>query len=151
MAVLNNWDLKDENNAIYQKDSERIFMVSDLGASFGSAGRVWPPYKAKDNFDSYSHSKFIRGVTAQGTVDFVVPARPGWKLFLNPKEYMARVHLEWIGRDIPKADAIWLGQLMARLSPQQIRDAFKASGYSPEETEQFASVLQQRITELTRL
>src|SRR5580700_4201377 len=36
MAVINNWDLKDENNAIYRNGSDRIYMVSDLGASFGT-------------------------------------------------------------------------------------------------------------------
>ena len=38
MAVLNNWDLKDKNNAIYQEGTERIYAVSDLGASFGCPG-----------------------------------------------------------------------------------------------------------------
>src|SRR5207248_10541445 len=60
MAVINNWDLKDENNAIYRNGAERIYMVSDLGASFGTAGRGWPSYKGKGNLDSYRHSKFLR-------------------------------------------------------------------------------------------
>src|SRR6202140_3964487 len=42
MAVINNWDLKDENNAVYKEGSENRYMVSDLGASFSSAGRTWP-------------------------------------------------------------------------------------------------------------
>ena len=33
MAVINNWDLKDVNNAIYQAGGERVYMVSDLGAT----------------------------------------------------------------------------------------------------------------------
>src|SRR5437764_318429 len=55
MAVINNWDLKDENNAIYRNGAERIYMVSDLGASLGSAGRGWPSYKGKGNLNSYRH------------------------------------------------------------------------------------------------
>jgi hypothetical protein len=62
MALVNNWDLKDDNNAIYQYGPERIYLVSDLGASFGSAGRTWPPAKAKDNLESYRKSKFIRRI-----------------------------------------------------------------------------------------
>jgi hypothetical protein len=44
-----------------------------------------------------------------------------------------------------------MGQLLAKLSPQQIRDAFRAAGYSPEEIEEFAAVLEARIGELTKL
>ena len=140
MAVINNWDLKDVNNAIYQVGPERIYMVSDLGASFGSAGRTWPPARGKDNLESYRKSKFIRRLTAD-SVDFAVPARPTWKFWVDPPEVIRRIHLEWIGRNVPRADAKWIGQLLARLSPQQLRDAFRAGGYSPEETEQFAKLV----------
>jgi hypothetical protein len=61
MALLNNWDLKDVNNAVYDTGSKRIYMVSDLGAGFGSAGRSWPATRAKDNRNSYSRSKLIGG------------------------------------------------------------------------------------------
>ena len=83
MAVINNWDLKDVNNAIYQVGPDRIYMVSDLGASFGSAGRTWPPAKGKDNLESYRKSKFIRRLTAD-SVDFATPARPTWKFLGGP-------------------------------------------------------------------
>jgi hypothetical protein len=44
-----------------------------------------------------------------------------------------------------------MGQMLAKLSPSQIRDAFKAADYSPEETEGFARVVERRIAELTDL
>ncbi|HUE23874.1 MAG TPA: hypothetical protein VMQ86_19455, partial [Bryobacteraceae bacterium] len=150
MAVIDNWDLKDENNSIYQDGNRRIYMVSDLGASFGTVGRGFPPRKAKGNLDSYTHARLIRKVAAS-TVDFQVPARPSLIYFLAVKEYAQRVRLEWIGRDIPLQDARWMGQLLARLSPKQIRDAFRAAGYSPEETDAFAAVMERRIAQLTRL
>jgi hypothetical protein len=41
MAVINNWDLKDENNAVYQVNGadgpRQLYLVSDLGASFGTS------------------------------------------------------------------------------------------------------------------
>ena len=77
MATVNNWDLKDVNNEIVQKGSELIYMVSDLGASFGTAGETRPLSKAKGNVDSYINSKFIRSMTPT-TVSFEVPARPSW-------------------------------------------------------------------------
>jgi hypothetical protein len=150
MAVINNWDLKDENNAVYQAGPERIYMISDLGASFGAAGRTWPREKAKDNLASYRQSLFIRRTTAD-TVDFAVPARPRWVYWVDPPEVIRRIHLEWIGKNVPRQDAKWMGQLLARLSPQQVRDAFRAGGYSPDESEQFAKLLEQRISVLTDL
>jgi hypothetical protein len=150
MALINNWDLKDENNAIYQKGNERIYMVSDLGASFGSAGRSWPREKEKGDFDSYKQSKFIRKVT-DSTVDFQVPARPRYVYMVDPMAYWRRVHLEWIGRNVPREDVRWMGHLLARLSPKQIRDAFRAAGYSPQEADDFASAMERRIAILTDL
>jgi hypothetical protein len=150
MALINNWDLKDENNAICQKGSERIYMVSDLGASFGSAGRSWPRDKAKGNPDSYRQSKFIRQ-TAADWVDFRVPARPRFVYLVDPKAYIARVRLEGIANHVPRADARWMGELLAHLSPLQIRDAFRAAGYSPQEVEGFSTVIESRIAVLTDL
>ena len=150
MAVINNWDLKDENNAIYQIGGRQIYMVSDLGASFGSAGRTWPPEKSKGNIDSYSRSRFIRRLTPE-FVSFQAPARPRWVLAVNPKEYLRRIHLEWIGKNVPRSDAKWMGSMLARLSQQQIHDAFRAAGYSPKEIDEFSDVLMHRITTLSDL
>jgi len=36
MALINNWDLKDVNNAVHEYEGKRIYLISDLGASFGS-------------------------------------------------------------------------------------------------------------------
>lgn len=150
MALINNWDLKDENNAIYKVDSQLIYMVSDLGATFGSAGRTWPRDRAKDNLDSYSHSRFIRR-TAGDLIDFETPGRPRWVFWVNPKEYISRLHLERIGKGVPRADAKWMGQVLSRLSPDQIHDAFRAGGYSPQEIDAFSKIIQTRISVLTDL
>jgi hypothetical protein len=163
MALINNWDLKDQNNAVYaEKDESRdekhkhgsedpmVFMVSDVGASFGTAGRVRNRALAKGNVDSYRESKFIRRIDGD-YVDFDVPAREPWVMAVNPKEYIIRLRLQWIGRHIPRADARWIGQLLGRLSAEQIHDAFRAGGYSPEQVEAFSRVLTQRIKELNEL
>ena len=70
---------------------------------------------------------------------------------VNPREYISRVHLEWIGRRIPRGDARWLGEQLGRLSPAQIRAAFRAAGYSPEEIEGFSKIVEGRIAELKEL
>jgi hypothetical protein len=69
----------------------------------------------------------------------------------SAKAFFMRVHLEHLGRNVPRADAKWVGQLLARLSPAQIHDAFRAAGYSPEEIEAFSRLLEKRITELSDL
>jgi hypothetical protein len=150
MSLINNWDLKDINNSVYREASQSVYMVGDLGASFGSAGVSWPIDRAKDNLISYSHSKFIRHI-GPDTVDFQAPARPCFVRIVNLKAYFGRIHLEHLGRNVPRADARWLGQLLARLSPVQIQDAFRAAGYSPQEVQAFAGVVEERITVLAGL
>jgi len=42
MALLSNWDMKDDNNAVYvdkNDPSKLIYGVTDVGASFGTSGR----------------------------------------------------------------------------------------------------------------
>jgi len=149
MALINNWDLKDMNTAIYQEGNNRVFLIGDLGASFGAAGRSRAA-DSKGNPMAYSQSQFVRSVH-DDTVDFKAPARPSWFYLVNPKEYLSRVRMEWIGKGVPREDVRWMAQWLARLSPRQIRDAFRAGGYSPEETEQFAQALERRIAALTDL
>ncbi len=154
MALINNWDLKDDNNSIYHvkhpEDSsspDDIYMVSDIGASFGTTGFSWTQNISKGNFNSYSHSKFIRKVTPQ-YVDFNVPTRASLIHIFTPPEYIRRLQLRWIGRRIPREDVHWIGQLLAQLSPEQIRDAIRAAGYPPDQVEGYAKVVEKRIAEL---
>jgi hypothetical protein len=153
MAVLNNWDLKDENNTVYKakgaKDSAEIYEVSDLGASFGTTNLVPGHEKSRGNLQAFEHSHFIKRKT-RTTVDFATPGRPAFPAMLNPWEF-SRIKLEWIGRDIPRADAKWIGLILSRLSPSQIRDAFRSADYSPAEVERFSQVVERRIAELNAL
>jgi len=150
MAVINNWDLKDANNAIYEEGPQRLYLVSDLGASFGTTGFNPNHEISKGNLRNYERSHFITRKT-DNYVDFGVPSRPAFLVFFNPSEFSMRMKLRWIGKRIPRNDARWMGQMLAKLSPSQIRDAFRAAGYSPEETDRFAAVVERRIGELTAL
>jgi hypothetical protein len=157
MALINNWDLKDVNNAIYEDQRAeaggspaRIYMISDLGASFGTTGLSWTQRKSKGNLASYVHSSFITKVTPH-YVNFTTPSRPALILVANPYKFFSRLGLRWIGRQVPREDVGWMGRLLARLSPVQIRDAFRAAGYSPQEVDGFAKVVEAGIAELTHL
>jgi hypothetical protein len=56
-----------------------------------------------------------------------------------------------ITKHIPRADAKWLGQGLSPLSEKQIRDCFRAGGYTQEEAEGYAAVIQNRIAALNAL
>lgn len=150
MALINNWDLKDENNAIRDDGSRLIYLVSDLGASFGTSGRSWPFEKERGNLTSYSRAPLFRRVDAH-YVDFRAPFRPKFVFMVNPFEYIRHVRLEWVGHHIPREDAGWMGRLLSRLSPHQIEDAFHAAGYSEQQVAGFSQVLEKRISQLSDL
>jgi hypothetical protein len=157
MAVINDWDLKDVNNAIRARTDrsgavpdERVYEVKDLGSTFGSTGLERTPAQSDGNLERYARSRFIKKVTP-AYVDFAVPRRAAWIVLANPREFLMRLRLRWIGRHIPRQDARWMGRLLARLSPQQIRDAFRAAGYSDPDIDRFSAILRSRIEQLNAL
>ena len=155
MALMNSWDLKDENNEIYVDDKNsslplKIYAVSDLGASFGTTGYSWTGAMGKGNLKSYGHSRFI-GKVGTEFVDFNVPTRPALIYFFHLPGLIHRMQMRWIGRHIPREDAKWMGDVLSHLSAAQIQDAFRSAGYSPEEVDGFSKVLEERIAELSKL
>jgi hypothetical protein len=150
MALINNRELKDVNNAVYNKPGEQIYLVSDLGATFGPSGRGWPQSRAKDDFSFFEQSQFIQSESSD-TVDFGSPGRPRWEYAVSPIAFYKRIQMQSITKKVPRTDARWLGELLSRLSADQIRDAFRAAGYQPAEVDGFTAVIEQRIQELKRL
>ena len=156
MAVMNNWDLKDVNNAVYNdtKHDRQIFLVSDIGATFASNDEHVHHDTDKGNLASYEHSKFITKQTAE-TVSFGTPMLPaGLVLRRGPVllgEAARREALDWIGHDIPLADARWIGGLLGQLTHQQLEDAFRAGNFPEDQREEFVKIVSDRITELKAL
>ncbi len=156
MAVLNSWDLKTENNAVYsnEKTGRQLFLVSDTGASFGTNSVRMENANGKGNVEKYAESKFITHET-EAEVSFGTPAPPTDLLMesggmLAPL-YFKRLGYDWIGDDIPRADARWMGSLLGQLTRQQLSDAFRAAQFTPEETNEYVSILEDRITQLKAL
>jgi hypothetical protein len=150
MALINNWDLKDVNNATYDTDEGKLYMVTDLGASFGTTGESWTHERSKGNLQQFRRSRFITRTTATH-VTFGTPSRPSPIFAFNPREFFSRINMEWIGHRIPRDDVRWIAGALAKLSPQQIRDAFRAAGYTQEDVEGFAQVVERRIAALQEL
>jgi hypothetical protein len=146
MALINNWDLKEINNAIYDEKGEGPrYVVSDLGATFGETGNTIT--RSKSNPGDYSDSKFIEKVTPEH-VDFVLSSRPLFITAIDIPNYATRTHMQDIVKKIPVADAKWLGKLLEPLTDEQIRDCFRAAGYSPEAVEGNAAMVKDRIRDL---
>lgn len=152
MAVMNNWDLKDENNAVFRDKSSGsdIFLTSDIGATFGTNGLSWSKDRSKGDVDTFKKSKFITHKT-ESEVSFGTPAAPNPVLAPNVKLYHMRHDLEWIGKNIPIADARWIASLLKQLSHQQLVDAFRAGDFPPDEIDKYVSVVEARISELAAL
>lgn len=156
MAVINNWDLKDVNNAVYMdsKNSQQVFLVSDIGATFGSNGVSWTKSRSKGNLESFKASGFIQRKT-DATVDFSTPKKPTGMLLATlgatSKSFAMRKDLDWIGNDIPIQDARWIGGLLGQLSHQQLVDAFRAGNFPQEEADAYVQIVESRIDELKKL
>jgi hypothetical protein len=152
MAVMNNWDLKDVNNAVYsdQSSNHDIFLTSDIGATFGTNGLSWTKDRSKGDVDTFQKSKFITH-QADGVVNFGTPAPPVALMAVNAKQYQMRRNLEWIGEEVPIADARWIGSLLKQLSHEQLIDAFRAGHFPPDEIDKYVSVVEERIQELSAL
>ena len=149
MSLINNWDLKEVNNSIYEINGERRYVVADVGATFGKTGD--PLTRSKSDVKGFEKSKFIEKEEKGGYVDFVLHSRPPIFAAVNAENYKERSNMEKITKHIPHDDARWLGERLSRLSDQQIRDCFRSAGYTADEVEEYTRVIKDRIAELNAL
>lgn len=171
MALLNNWDLKDENNSIYKdKDKEKkkdekdkdtdkdkagdssreIYLVSDVGSTFGTTGYHYYGGWSKNDLSAYSRSKFISHVHSK-YVDFNEPTHPPFIYVFGIVRWVRHLHERGVTKHIPREDVKWIAGLLAQLTPQQIRDAFRAAGYTDAQVEILTSAVRERIGQLSQL
>jgi hypothetical protein len=150
MALINNWDLKADNNSVYdQGDAGERNLVSDLGASLGRTGSSFS--RSKGVMQDYVQTKFVQKVTPDHA-DFVMHSRPFFLLYVFSHDYYSlRTRMESVTRRIPIADARWLGNLLGQYSSAQIGDCFRAGGFSPAEVAGYTEVVMQRIDALKKL
>jgi hypothetical protein len=70
---------------------------------------------------------------------------------LEAKQYAMRKGLEWIGKNIPREDARWIGSMLRQLSHQQIVDAFRAGQFPSDQIDAYVDIVESRIQELATL
>ena len=135
--------------AVISGNGDVRYVVSDLGASFGRTGAFFS--RSKGKVKDYTKDEFIRATTPE-TVDFVMRNKPGGIIrFLKPGYARQRIAMANTVANIPLADARWIGRQLARLTPEQIRAAFEASGFTAKEVDGYLTELNKRIAELNAL
>jgi hypothetical protein len=149
MALINDWDLKEVNNSIYdEQDGEQRYAVSDLGASFGRNSNEYS--RSKANVEGYQRSGFIKAIRPQ-EVDFVLQHYPFWVTAVRTVHFREYGRMEELVQHIPRTDVTWIGELLAQLSDAQIGDAFRAAGFSAQEVDAFTVTIRARIAQLSTL
>ena len=137
MVLINNWDIKDSNNEILAArdgtagPNELRYIISDLGGSFGKTGGIIS--RSRNKASDFVKADFIESVKGN-LIDFNYGGK-NQKLFTN----------------ISVADAKWIGGYLARLSDEQIKDAFRAANYSSEEVEALSMAVRRRIDALNNV
>ena len=156
MILLNNFDAHSGNNRIIYVDGSRgneaRYYVTDLGATLGRAGGLGGT-RTKNDLADFLSTRFVLGVD-EDAVKFDYDTRPtglGHLSVLHPVYYRSQVKKEKAMRGIPISHARWIGSLLAQLSDQQLRDAFRAANYEEGTREGYVTALRERINQLTQL
>ena len=137
MLLINNWDMKDDNNQILATrddaggDDPLRYIISDLGGSFGKTGGVIT--RSRNKPSDYVKTQFIEKVNGD-VIDFNYGGK-NKKLFDN----------------ITVADAGWISGWLTRLSDEQIKDAFRAANYPAADVDEMAKSFRERINTLAAL
>jgi hypothetical protein len=137
MALLNNWDLKDDNNRVVYvpgaggRRGELRYIISDLGTTFGRTGNFIS--RNRNEPAAYVKTRFVERVDG-GLVRF---------------DYSGKNMV--LFADISVENAKWVGGLLARLSDAQLSDAFRAANYTDAEVHMLAAAVRARINELVNL
>jgi len=138
MVMVNNWDIKTAQNALYVVAQDGVemghhYVVRDVGAAFGRT--AWASMGTKDDPEEFEKETFIDRVE-------------GNRVLFHYKGAIMEPHLL---DGITPADVRWICGLMARLTDQQLSDAFRAGGFSDAEASRHIKRLKEKIQEGLRV
>jgi hypothetical protein len=134
VALLNNWDFRSGNTAVFRLASgdavEDWYVVSDLGTAFGRMNGGLFRKHSRWNLEHYENDA---------------------ALILRADRKVVELHYRPDGRArarVPTEHARWFSQLASRLSDSQIRQALLAAGASDLEIRGFSARLMAKMAEL---
>jgi hypothetical protein len=139
--IFNNWDLKAQNNKIYEykepvRGVTRAYVVRDVGASFGKTRRPWDlrwlwdrgsPQGTKNSVEDFESEGFIIGVEGDRVL---FDMNTGHRRLLE---------------SLTVADVRWTCELLNRLSREQMLDAFRAANYDAAVAERFVQKIRAKV------
>ena len=143
--ILAQWDWKTSNNKIYELKEpingvQRWFVVRDIG---GSLGKFTYPTILKwfrlRGFGQGSRND-LPGFEQQGFIESIDADR-------------GRVDFDYRGiyRDVvdiaTAADVRWTCERLSQLTDAQWRDAFRAGGYTPEQTKRYVDKIKEKVAQ----
>jgi len=140
MVMVNNWDIKTSNNALFEFDAAagatpRWFVVKDLGASLGRTGltgTLFGPFRGtKNSIEDFERERFIADVS-------------GDRVILH---YGGAAYEPALPDVVRTSHVRWLTDRLARLSDEQWRHAFEAAGYSRTVQERYVTRLKAKVVE----
>jgi hypothetical protein len=133
MALVNNWDLKSQQNTVYVTTGKGApqyhYVVKDLGASLGKTRWLLPG--TRDDIEAFEQEPFIKSVSGN----------------------RVKFHFQGAWREPQLLDSVapqdlqWMCERLARLTRAQWLDAFRAGGYTDAEADRFIRRIQQKIDE----
>ena len=140
--MLNNWDLKDSNNKVYEINASeggprRLYVVRDLGASLGSNEQAKWVRWMRIRFQQGSKND-LQGFLDSGFISKVENGRVTFEYSGPNKSLVSNISVE---------DVRWTAQLMSRLSDKQWQDAFRAAGYTESDSARFIAKLKEKVAQ----
>jgi hypothetical protein len=140
--LLNNWDLKTNNNRIYETTDasqrpRRHFIVRDVGSSLGHSRQFWffatigtrGMQGSKNNVDDFEAHGFITKVDGDD-VDF---------------DYRG-LNQALVDR-VTAPDVIWACALLNRMPDRHWQAAFKAGGYPQDHADRYIRKIKEKIAQ----
>jgi hypothetical protein len=139
--MLNNWDWKTSNNKIYETTAAggpaRMFVVRDLGASFGKTSAPaltrWLGTRmaqgSRNDIEHFESQGFIMAVAGDRV------------------EFDYKGIYKSVVDSVTAADVVWASRLLSRLSDEQWNDAFRAGGYPPDVAARYIAKLKSKVGE----
>ena len=142
-VLFNNWDLKTQNNKVYEltqpmRGQARVYVVRDVGASLGLTRRptnpawLWDkgsPQGTKGRIEDFESQDFILGVEGDHVV---FDTKSGHTTLLE---------------SVTVEDVRWTCQLFNRLSREQMLDAFRAAHYERPIAERYVQKIRAKLAQ----